>query len=110
MVRQVIAFVGSPIRGKAHSGIPSYVRAEMPETPEPHQTTPVSCQAIPGAARRGWRTDVLCASAANTEVQFHGRAIPVCRIHSRTYERWGAQAEARAGELWGWQTGLPQAS
>ena len=63
------------------------------------------CQAIPGVARRGWRTDVLCASAANSEVLFDGRLVPVCRIHRATYARWGAEAEQRAIELWGWQRG-----
>ena len=52
---------------------------------------PQGCQAIPGAARRGWRTDVLCASVANTEVTFYGRRVAVCRIHRATYERWGAR-------------------
>jgi hypothetical protein len=75
----------------------------MPETP-PHDDAPrVSCQAIPGASRRGWRTDLLCASTANTEVEFCGRRVAVCRIHAATYARWGCEAEARASELWGWQ-------
>jgi hypothetical protein len=61
------------------------------------------CQAIPGAARRGWRTDRLCASLASTEVEFHGRRVPVCRMHEATYARWGAEAEQKASELWGWE-------
>jgi hypothetical protein len=75
----------------------------MPETPAHDDAQPVSCQAVPGAARRGWRTDLLCASTANTEVEFCGRSVPVCRIHAATYARWGSEAEARAVELWGWQ-------
>ena len=71
---------------------------------------PQGCQAIPGASRRGWRTDVLCASVANTEVMFYGRRVAVCRIHRATYERWGDAAEERAIELWGWhKTPPPQA-
>jgi len=64
-----------------------------------------ACQAIPGVARRGWRADVLCASRASTDVQFQGRPVGVCRMHEATYARWGAKAEARAGELWGWSAG-----
>jgi hypothetical protein len=66
--------------------------------------TPMSCQAIPGAARRGWRSDLLCASVANSEVSFHGRSVPVCRIHRAVYERWGDAAEHQAVEVWGWVT------
>jgi hypothetical protein len=71
---------------------------EMPRTSERPP-----CLAIPGAARRGWRTDVLCASFASTEVDFHGRRVPVCRMHEATYIRWGAEAEQKAVELWGWE-------
>jgi hypothetical protein len=63
---------------------------------------PQPCQAIPGIARRGWRSDVLCASIANGVVSFHGRPVAVCRIHSAMYERWGPHAEQRASELWDW--------
>jgi hypothetical protein len=73
----------------------------MPNTlPQTEPRRP--CRAIPGAARRGWRADVLCASFASTEVDFHGRRVAVCRMHEATYARWGAQAEQRATELWGW--------
>lgn len=65
----------------------------------------MSCQAVPSASRRGWRSDRLCASIANTEVEFCGRLIPVCRIHLATYERWGSEAESNARELWGWHAG-----
>jgi hypothetical protein len=71
-------------------------------TPEPE---PLQCLAIPGAARRGWREDVLCASLANTEVEFHGRRIAVCRMHEATYARWGEAAETNAAELWEWPAG-----
>jgi hypothetical protein len=74
----------------------------MRHTPDPEQAVE-PCQAIPGVARRGWRTDLLCASVANTQVAFRGRQVPVCRIHREMYARWGAEAEARARELWGWQ-------
>ncbi len=60
------------------------------------------CQAQPAAARRGFREDVLCASLANTTVQFHGRDVAVCRMHEATYARWGDEAEAKAAELWEW--------
>jgi hypothetical protein len=62
----------------------------------------VQCQARPAAARRGFREDVLCASLANTTVRFHGRDVPVCRMHEATYGRWGADAEQKANELWEW--------
>jgi hypothetical protein len=78
----------------------------MSET-ETTERLPQACQAIPNAARRGWRTDLLCASAANSEVTFYGRQVPVCRIHRDTYARWGADAEQLAVELWGWQRQLP---
>jgi hypothetical protein len=74
----------------------------MPDTPTPEPPPPARCQAIPVAARRGWRTDLLCASTANSEVAFCGRLVPVCRIHRTTYERWHADAEANAIERWGW--------
>jgi hypothetical protein len=54
------------------------------------------CQARPAAVRHGWREDPLCASRANTTVRFHGREVPVCRMHSAMYERWGENAEANA--------------
>lgn len=78
----------------------------MSETETSEQVTE-SCQAIPNAARRGWRTDVLCASAANSEVVFCGRQVAVCRIHQRTYDRWGAAAEQQAIEFWEWQRDEP---
>jgi hypothetical protein len=71
------------------------------ETPTERERVP--CRAIPTAARRGWRVDVLCASIANTDVAFHGQRVPVCRMHRATYDRWGADAERRAAELWGWK-------
>jgi hypothetical protein len=74
----------------------------MAQTPDPEQAAE-PCQAIPSVVRRGWRTDVLCASVANTHVEFHGRQVPVCRIHHDVYARWGADAEQRAIERWGWQ-------
>ena len=66
---------------------------------------PGPCQAIPSVARRGWREDVLCASLANTEVEFHGRQIAVCRMHEATYARWGEAAETNAAALWEWAPG-----
>ena len=45
---------------------------------------------------------MLCASLANTTVQFHGRDVAVCRMHEATYARWGADAERKAAELWEW--------
>ena len=60
------------------------------------------CQARPVVTRRGWREDVLCASAANTAVSFHGVDVPVCRIHERAYARWGVDAEGNAALYWGW--------
>jgi hypothetical protein len=74
----------------------------MQDPPGDESEPKQSCLAIPGAARRGWRTDLLCASVANSEVAFRGRLVPVCRIHRATYERWGADAERNAVELWGW--------
>lgn len=65
------------------------------------------CLAIPGAARRGWRSDFLCASLASTGVEFRGRRVAVCRMHEATYDRWGADAEQRAIELWGWNATAP---
>jgi hypothetical protein len=61
------------------------------------------CQARPAASRHGWREDVLCASQANTSVEFHGVAMPVCKIHEKTYARWGDAAEQQAEEAWGWE-------
>jgi len=60
------------------------------------------CQARPKAARPGYRTDMLCASEANTFVVFRGVEVPVCRMHESMYARWGEQAEANARLLWGW--------
>lgn len=60
------------------------------------------CQAQPAASRHGWRHDALCASAANSYVSFQGHPVAVCRIHLGTFERWGAQAEAMAIDLWDW--------
>lgn len=74
----------------------------MQDAPADETEPKQGCLAIPGAARRGWRTDRLCASVANSEVAFCGRLVPVCRIHRTTYERWGADAERKAIELWGW--------
>jgi hypothetical protein len=74
----------------------------MSRTPDPEQAAE-PCQAIPGVVRRGWRTDLLCASVANSHVNFHGRQVAVCRIHRQMYARWGGDAEARASELWDWQ-------
>jgi hypothetical protein len=77
----------------------------MPDTSDHQDAKAVPCQAIPGASRRGWRSDPLCASTANTAVEFCGRLVPVCRIHAATYARWGAEAEAKARELWSWLEG-----
>jgi hypothetical protein len=60
------------------------------------------CRARPKAARPGYRTDMLCASEANTLVVFQGSKVPVCRMHERMYARWGDRAEANARLLWGW--------
>jgi hypothetical protein len=62
------------------------------------------CQARPAAARRGFREDVLCASNANTAVEFRDHLVAVCRMHEATYKRWGDQAEENAEELWEWPT------
>lgn len=61
-----------------------------------------NCQAVPMAARRGWREDQLCASLAHADVPFHGRLVPVCGMHLASYRRWGREAEANAAMLWGW--------
>jgi hypothetical protein len=82
----------------------SYGRLEMSTTPD-HEEVPQACQAIPGVARRGWRADLLCASSASTDVPFSGRMMGVCRMHQATYVRWGAEAERKAAELWGWRAG-----
>jgi len=50
---------------------------------------------------------MLCASSACTTVDFHGSAIPVCRIHEAKYARWGGDAEEQAALQWGW---VPPAS
>jgi hypothetical protein len=60
------------------------------------------CQARPAAARRGFREDVLCASYANTTVEFRDQLVAVCRMHEATYKRWGTHAECNAAELWEW--------
>ena len=64
---------------------------------------PERCQARPAAARRGFREDVLCASNANTYVEFRNGRVAVCRMHEATYGRWGDEAEAKAAELWDWE-------
>jgi hypothetical protein len=68
--------------------------------PQNVETRP--CQAVPSAARRGWREDALCASIAKTEVEFCDQLVPVCRMHEATYARWGDTAERNAIELWRW--------
>ena len=60
------------------------------------------CQAQPLAARRGFRDDVLCASIANSSVDFRGRPVAVCRIHLKMYVGWGTAAEQHAARLWAW--------
>jgi hypothetical protein len=60
------------------------------------------CQARPRAARPGYRTDMLCASEANTVVVFRAAEVPVCRMHESMYARWADQAEANAELRWGW--------
>jgi len=74
---------------------------------EPGDLPRERCRAQPAAARRGFREDVLCASMANTIVRFHGRDVPVCEIHARTFARWGADAEASAELLWRWSRERP---
>jgi hypothetical protein len=64
---------------------------------------PERCQARPAAARRGFREDVLCASNANTHVEFRNARVAVCRMHEATYGRWGDDAETKAAELWDWE-------
>jgi hypothetical protein len=61
------------------------------------------CQARPAAGRRWARDDLLCASAASSLVLHRGVEMPVCRIHGKTFARWGAAAEGKAALLWGWQ-------
>jgi hypothetical protein len=75
------------------------IPAAPPDETEKHAER---CQARPAAARRGFREDVLCASNANTVVEFHGQLIGVCRMHEATYKRWGKDAEANAVEIWEW--------
>ncbi len=65
-------------------------------------TPPSRCQAQPIAARRGWREDLLCASAANSIVLFRGAQVSVCRMHEKAYVRWGVDAEGNAALFWGW--------
>jgi hypothetical protein len=78
-------------------------RSAIPGRP-PEQTEKEleRCQARPAAARRGFREDVLCASYANTTVEFRDQLVPVCRMHEATYKRWGKDAECNAAELWEW--------
>ena len=45
---------------------------------------------------------MLCASQANTVVDFRDHKVAVCRMHEATYKRWGAQAEQNAQQLWEW--------
>jgi hypothetical protein len=66
-----------------------------------HEPAP-RCQARPAAARPSYREDMLCASTANTVVQFAGGDMPVCRMHEATYTRWGDDAETNARERWSW--------
>jgi hypothetical protein len=73
----------------------------IPSAP-PDQTELERCQARPAAARRGFREDVLCASHANTTVEFRDQLVAVCRMHEATYKRWGKDAECNAAELWEW--------
>jgi hypothetical protein len=70
--------------------------------PEQTDTELERCQARPAAARRGFREDVLCASYANTTVEFRNQLVAVCRMHEATYKRWGKDAECNAAELWEW--------
>lgn len=65
----------------------------------------VHCQARPAASRFGYRQgeDALCASMSNTTVVWRGEEKPVCRMHEASYVRWGAEAEAKAREKWGWK-------
>jgi hypothetical protein len=60
------------------------------------------CQARPKAGRRWQREDPRCANSASTRVPFRGHDMPVCRMHERTYARWGAEAAENAAVLWGW--------
>ena len=57
----------------------------------------------PQGGAPGYRTDMLCASEANTVVVFRGARVPVCRMHESMYQRWGDEAEANAELLWGWR-------
>jgi hypothetical protein len=48
----------------------------------------IGCDAIPAAARRGHREDVLCASMACCwVVDAGGVAHPVCEMHERAHAR-----------------------
>jgi hypothetical protein len=73
------------------------------KAPSTRGDEPERCQARPAAARRGFREDVLCASNANTYVEFRNARVAVCRMHEATYARWGEEAEAKAAELWDWE-------
>jgi hypothetical protein len=81
--------------------IPETSTAISSAPPEAHELE--RCQARPAAARRGFREDVLCASNANTTVQFRDQPVAVCRMHEATYKRWGDAAEENAAELWEWR-------
>jgi hypothetical protein len=35
-------------------------------------------------------------------VSFHGRDVPVCRMHEASYARWGDDAELNAVARWDW--------
>jgi hypothetical protein len=56
-------------------------------------------------SRHGWRDDALCASTASVIVAFCGVDMPVCRIHEKTYARWGLDAVGNAALFWGWLGG-----
>jgi hypothetical protein len=43
------------------------------------------------------------AVAIEPALEFHGRDVPVCGIHSAMYARWGRSAEENAERYWGWQ-------
>jgi hypothetical protein len=38
-------------------------------------------------------------------VVHRGVEMPVCRIHGKTFERWGVDAECKAAYLWAWEGG-----
>lgn len=82
--------------------MPPATKSASVDTPSARDE-PERCQARPAAARRGFREDVLCASNANTYVEFRSARVAVCRMHEATYARWGEEADARAAELWDWE-------